>query len=195
MQGPPKLGALGMTFSVMRAMQFVSLIAVIGMAGNFIAEITAIDAIPPPVLVGTMVVACLSTIYIAITYILYYDNQLPLLITTAGDSVFLIATIVVASTLGKPLNSLSCPSIKADNPRRNGTIPIFLERSGDDDVLKVDYDLWTEADRKTCYEIKAVWGLAIALCVLFSFSGIVCACLWRRLKIEQAAQPAKDEET
>lgn len=60
MQGPPKHGALGMTFVVMRAMQFVALVAIIGMTANFMSDIVGVDAVPPPVLIGTIVVVCID---------------------------------------------------------------------------------------------------------------------------------------
>ena len=56
MPAPPALGALGMTFTVMRAMQFVSLITIIGITANLISEIVTADYIAPSPLVGTLVV-------------------------------------------------------------------------------------------------------------------------------------------
>jgi hypothetical protein len=50
----PNYGALGMTFTVMRGMQAVCLISIIGMTSNFIAEMNAADNAPPSVLVGTL---------------------------------------------------------------------------------------------------------------------------------------------
>ena len=53
MQGP-NFGALGMAFTVVRGMQAVSLIAIIGMTANFISEMVAVDQAPPQVIVGTL---------------------------------------------------------------------------------------------------------------------------------------------
>lgn len=52
----PQLGALGVTFSVMRVCQFVSLIACIGLCANFINEIANAGHNPPSELVGTLTV-------------------------------------------------------------------------------------------------------------------------------------------
>jgi hypothetical protein len=51
-------------------------------------------------------------------------------------------------------------------------------------------------DKTTCYEIKAVWGLAISLCVLFAFSSLVCVGLWQRIRRESTgtATHTKDIE-
>jgi hypothetical protein len=47
-------GALGLTFTVMRAMQGVALISIIGMTANFISEMVSATLVPPPVLVATL---------------------------------------------------------------------------------------------------------------------------------------------
>lgn len=59
MPAPPALGALGMTFTVMRAMQGVALIAIIGLTSNFISEMVSANYVPPSALVGTLVVVSL----------------------------------------------------------------------------------------------------------------------------------------
>ena len=56
MPAPPALGALGMTFTVMRGMQFVSLVTIIGIAANFISEMVTADYNAPSELVATLVV-------------------------------------------------------------------------------------------------------------------------------------------
>jgi len=50
----PNDGALGATFTVMRGMQVVCLIAIIGMTANFVSQIVAVNNTPPSVLVGTL---------------------------------------------------------------------------------------------------------------------------------------------
>lgn len=47
---------------------------------------------------------------------------------------------------------------------------------------KVDYFVWAGVNSTTCYLMKAIWGLSIALCILFTFSAIVSACLWKRTR-------------
>lgn len=59
MQGPA-FGALGATFTVVRGMQAISLIAIIGMTANFIAEMVSLNQSPPHVLIGTLSVVRLS---------------------------------------------------------------------------------------------------------------------------------------
>ncbi len=55
----PKLGALGATFTIMRACQFASLIAAIGLCANFISEIAEAERNSPPELIGALTVVSL----------------------------------------------------------------------------------------------------------------------------------------
>jgi hypothetical protein len=52
----PQLGALGVTFSIMRACQLVSLIVVIGLCANFISEMATAEHDAPAELIGTLTV-------------------------------------------------------------------------------------------------------------------------------------------
>ncbi|KAL3422177.1 hypothetical protein PVAG01_06333 [Phlyctema vagabunda] len=176
MQGPA-YGALGATFTVVRAMQACSLIAIIGMTANFIGEMVSAEQSPPKVLIGTLSVTCISVLYCAITYILYFDSLLPFLVNTILDSLLLIAVIVVAVTVGKPLSYLDCAALPS-----KGTTSSFIASVGAN-MSKINYWVWAGASKTTCYEMKAVWGLSIALCILFSFSAVTSACLWRRQQV------------
>lgn len=57
----PQLGALGVTFTALRLMQFVSLVTVIGLVANFIDEITSAQLGVPDVMVGTVTVVCICS--------------------------------------------------------------------------------------------------------------------------------------
>lgn len=194
---PSKHGALGATFSVVRAMEACCLIAIIGMTANFIAEMVASNQAPPHVLIGTLSVVhyplypsdttnnrqtCIAVLYVTITYILYMDNFLPFLISCALDSALLIAIIVVAVTVGKPLSYLDCAALP-----NTGTTSSFFASVGIN-MSKVNYWVWAGASKTTCYEMKAIWGLSIALCVLFAVGSIVSVCLWKMLKTPAAKQ-------
>lgn len=52
----PDYGALGTSFTIVRGMQAISLIAIIGMTANFISEMVQANSRPPSVLVGTLTV-------------------------------------------------------------------------------------------------------------------------------------------
>ena len=56
MPAPPALGALGMTFTAMRAMQGLALLTMIGLSANFVSQAVENGNTPPQALVGTLVV-------------------------------------------------------------------------------------------------------------------------------------------
>ncbi|PHH69118.1 hypothetical protein CDD80_7005 [Ophiocordyceps camponoti-rufipedis] len=176
MATPPALGALGLTFTAMRAMQAAALVAVIGLTSNFIAEVVAAGYVAPSALVGTLVVACFAAVYTIITYILYWDSLLPLLLSTAADVLCLIGVIAVACVLGKPVSYLSCPNLPD-----SGSTATFID-SLFRNLAREQIFEWVNTDKTACLEIKAVWGLSICLCILFFFSAAASACLWKRLK-------------
>jgi hypothetical protein len=116
------------------------------------------------------------------------------------DFLLLIATIVVAATIGKPLSQLTCEVLPAAGTSTIASgAQVFVASSSGvtyrSALMKaVDYFTFVAVDQPHCYEIKAVWGLSIALCVLFAFSVIVCIGLWRRIKSTGGAAAPKDIE-
>jgi len=180
----PDYGALGATFKIARALQAVSLIAIVGMTANFISEMVSAKTAPPNVLVGTLSVVCIAVLYCVITVILFLDNILPFLINTILDGLFLIAVIVVAVVVGKPLSYLDCKVIGEISGSASSAYA-FTAALGDNlDKLggSMDYSHWIGTSKSTCLEMKSIWGLSIALCILFTFSGITTLCLWKRSK-------------
>ncbi|GAB0137218.1 hypothetical protein EsDP_00005494 [Epichloe bromicola] len=184
MGAPPALGALGMTFTAMRALQAVALITIIGLSANFISEMVAASYVPPSALVGTLVVACITAVYTVITYILYWDSMLPLLVSTAADGLCLVATIVVACAVGRPVSYLSCPALPDDGNTANFIHSLFMN------LARRNYFEWIDPDKATCFEIKAIWGLSISLCVFYFMSAVTSACLWKRLRGDGSVRPA-----
>lgn len=128
-------------------------------------------------------------IYVAVSYILYWDFMLPMLIGTGADAVVLIMVIVVAVIVGKPVSYLKCQSFSDKGNTANFIDSLYHNvKNHNDNVFK-----WVDPDKATCFEVKALWGLSIALCILFAFSSITCLCLWRRMKPSHA-EPPKDFE-
>ena len=70
---------------------------------------------------NTVFQSCIATLYIAISYILYWDSMLPLLIATGADSMILIACIVVACTVGKPVCRVrkNCEDKRGESRQKN----------------------------------------------------------------------------
>lgn len=103
-------------------------------------------------------------LYCAITYILYLDDNLPFLITTGMDGALLLALVVVAVVVGKPLSYLNCQVIGSSSVSQSTyQLGLELKKSLSTDGSKVQYSNWIGANKITCYEMKAIWGLSIAL--------------------------------
>ncbi|KAI1432855.1 hypothetical protein GGR50DRAFT_696657 [Xylaria sp. CBS 124048] len=200
----PQLGALGVTFTALRALQLLALVPIIGLTGNFINEFASEQREVPDVLVGTITVTLktsISAIYVIISYILYYDGMLPLLISAALDTALLIATIVVAVTIGKPLSMLRCellPEPISSSTQVVVTTVTARDTYGYHESAAARYDSFISliaTDQPHCYETKAVWGLDIALTVLLSLSALVCVGLWHSLRRMRAPRSGgKDVE-
>jgi hypothetical protein len=159
-----------------------------------------------------------------ISYILYYDGLLPLLVAVGADTVMLIAFIVAAATTGKPLTPLNCEVLPRRAGERSGggsngadaagsstkftySVPkvnflaaraadaaVYEVYGGGDNKPKANFLAFVGQDQPHCMQVKAVWGLCIALCVLFAFSALVCGGLWRRVKGSSQNAAPKDIE-
>ncbi|KAM3509270.1 hypothetical protein MY10362_000710 [Beauveria mimosiformis] len=160
MAAPPALGALGLTFTVMRAMQFIGLVTIIGLSASFVADIVVSSYAVPPALIGTLAVACLAEVYVIISYILYWDSLLPLLIATAADSLCLIAGIVVACVVGKPVSYLNCNAF----PGKGNTAVFLSSLFANVKRLEGNTFEWVAPSKPSCLQLKSIWGISIALC-------------------------------
>ncbi|KAE8326381.1 hypothetical protein BDV39DRAFT_206023 [Aspergillus sergii] len=180
----PKYGALGATFMIARIIQACCLIAIIGLTANFIAEIVNSDLTPPSIFIGTITVTCIAVIYCIITWILFFDNILPFLASAIADFLLLIAVIVVAVIIGKPLSYLQCDKIAevADNISSAYAFATKLSSYLSHLDGKLQYGTLIGASKGVCLEAKSIWGLSIALCIMFFFSMVCCICLWKQKK-------------
>lgn len=180
----PQYGALGKAFTFARILQAVCLIGIIGMTANFVAMMVASNATPPHVLIGTLSVTCIAVLYCAITWILYYDNMLPFLINTGTDTLLLVALSVVAVTVGKPVSYMNCFNIRGKTSDLISTTAVTqgTYENLNKAAARINYAMFAGASKTTCLEMKAIWGLCIALCILFAFSLLSSVCLWRRNK-------------
>jgi len=187
----PNHGALGASFKVVRVFQTMCLVAIIGMTANFIAQMVSSNSTPQKVLVGTISVTCIAVLYCAITFILFIDDILPFLINAGMDGLLLIAVIVVAVVVGKPLSYIDCSEIGTPTftaPVTNSVTP--AGSSSDMDRWDIAYGNSIGASKSNCLELKSIWGLSIALCILFAFSATFSVCLWR----QKQGEPPKDIE-
>lgn len=103
--------------------------------------------------------------YCAITFILFIDGILPFLVNAGMDALLLIAVIVVAVTVGKPLSYLDCSVIgKITGPESSAyAFTAALANSLDKNGGDISYRYWIGASKSNCLEMKSIWGLSIAL--------------------------------
>ncbi|KAJ5096389.1 hypothetical protein NUU61_005745 [Penicillium alfredii] len=185
-----RYGALGATFQIARVFEACSLIAIIGMTAKFISSIVNNNATPPNVLIGTISVTCIAVMYCLITAILFLDDILPFLACAAMDLLVLVALIVVAVVVGKPLSYLKCSALAELGYKDSTAYALSSHLSSYLATLsgKIDYTSWIGASKPICLETKAIWGLSIALCILFFFSALCSVCLWRQKKANANAK-------
>lgn len=86
---------------------------------------------------------------------------------SAVDSLLLIAFIVVAVTVGKPISYLNCYVIgkasssvdQAYSYAFTNSVKNNLNTMGD----KLSYSHWAGVTKSNCFQAKTVWGLSIAM--------------------------------
>ena len=105
------------------------------------------------------------------------------------DSALLIAVIVVAVLVGQPLSYLDCAALHSSG----GATAAFLDSVGAN-VSKNNYWVWAGVTTSACYEMKSMWGLSIALCILFFTSAVALGCIGNRERKNKKALAAKDTE-
>ena len=80
------------------------------------------------------------------------------------DGMMLIALAVVALVVGRPLSYLNCQVIGSNSVAESAAeLNYELKQSLHENGGHVIYSNWIGASRVTCYEMKAIWGLSIAL--------------------------------
>ncbi|KAK2069178.1 hypothetical protein P8C59_003782 [Phyllachora maydis] len=162
-------GYYGCAYLGARVLQLVALISVIGLVGKFIDEIAKTKHSAPGELTGTLVVAVICALWTLLSLSAYDDTYIPYFATALVDLAIFIPLVVVAAVLGGPLSQTTC----ADLPASASAVLLPLPAAS-----PVSYLVFVGAGQTTCYELAAVWGLAIALCVLFTVSAVAAAFLW-----------------
>ncbi|KAK7186651.1 hypothetical protein DPSP01_001007 [Paraphaeosphaeria sporulosa] len=185
----PSYGAmpLSKTFLLVRIMQVISMVVIIGITSNFIGNIVNLGVEPPKEFVGTISITCIAALYILVSVAYYWSEaNLGLLVMAGADSLLLIAFIVVAVTVGKPVSYLNCYVIGKTSTEVDAayayafttSVKNNLNQMGD----KLSLGHWAGVTRSNCFQAKTVWGLAIAMCILFTTSCALLPTLWYKNK-------------
>lgn len=103
---------------------------------------------------------------VSVGYYWSYAN-LGLLVMTGVDSLLLIAFIVCAVTLGKPMSYLNCYVIGKTSSSVDAAYAYAFVTATAQNLNKSgassDLSHWAGVTRSNCFQAKAVWGMAIAL--------------------------------
>lgn len=107
---------------------------------------------------------------------------------TALDGLLLIAFVVLSVVLGRPLSFLNCAAIRkssaAASAQSTWEFTQALASTSASDGLEglngaaAGMTSWAASGKVNCYESKAIWGLSVALCILFFTSASVLPILW-----------------
>jgi len=132
----------------------------------------------------------------------YDETHLSYIITASIDAFFLIPFIVIAAVLGQPLSYTTCSDLPKAGPDGGNNTTTTLNTllaapAGADAGSQMSYQTFTQAEQGTCLQLNAVWGLSIALCVLYAVSAVAAAFLFigqRRAAAADAPAAAPDME-
>lgn len=128
---------------------------------------------------------CLAALYCLISIPFFYAQaNLGLMVMTAIDFSLLLAFIIVAVVLGKPLSFLNCMIIENKDAAANAQSAATFTQALASNLGKAGSTLgladWAGSTRVSCLETKAIWGLCISLAILFSCSTIILPTLWMK---------------
>jgi hypothetical protein len=185
----PSYGAMPLSkmFLLVRVLQALAMMIVIGITSNFVQMIVTTGVEPPKEFVGTLSVVslpplpsphpklthhpkqtCIAALYIMVSIGYYWSfANLGLLVMAAIDSLLLIAFIVCAVTLGKPMSFLNCYVIdKASYEVDAASAYAFVQSTRQNlNTMGSGLDLshWAGATKSNCFQAKTIMGLSIAL--------------------------------
>ncbi|KAM0720229.1 hypothetical protein Q7P37_004365 [Cladosporium fusiforme] len=173
---------LAKTFLIARALSLVAMIAIVGMTAHFVSQLVDSNIDPPREIVGTLTVTSLATLYTLLSLPLFYSSaSTTLLILTALDFLLLLAFLTVSILLGQPLSHLNCRTIRsasAASSAESAWAFAMALASGKEGSAVMGLTGWAGSGRAECFQTKAVWGLGVALCVLFATSCTVLPVMW-----------------
>jgi hypothetical protein len=111
---------------------------------------------------------CIATLYILVSIAFYWSEaNLGLLVMSGVDSLLLIAFIVVAVTVGKPISYLNCYVIGKSTTEVDAAYAYAFTSSVKNNLNtmgdKLSLGHWAGVTRSNCFQAKTVWGLSIAL--------------------------------
>lgn len=120
----------------------------------------------------------MAFIWCALSATGYDDSHIPFMATCGLDLAFLVPFIVLAGVLGGPLSVTTCSDISTD------TMSILVPLGQGSSISYLNF---VGSGRTVCYELQAVWGLTIALAILFLSSAVSALFLFLGRRKQEAA--------
>lgn len=138
---------------------------------------------------------CLAALYCLISIPFFYARaNLGLFIMAGLDAALLLAFVVVSVVLGRPLSFLNCMAVANGDAAANAESASAFTQSLTSNLGKSGSTLglenWAGSTRLNCFETKAIWGLSIALCILFTCSSLLLPTLFFKSKRAGVAKSA-----
>jgi len=166
----PAYGAtpLSITFLGVRALQFISMIVILGLTSNFVNSMVTNSFNPPSAVVGTLTIASMATLYTLVSISFYWaEANIGLYVMAGIDGCLTLAWIIIAVVVGKPVSYLNCYKAGSSG---NGEILVSLLNSLNKDGSSLSLADWSGLNKSNCFETKAIWGFGIILAILFATS-------------------------
>ncbi|KAI9721392.1 MAG: hypothetical protein M1828_005141 [Chrysothrix sp. TS-e1954] len=180
----PSYGArpLATFFLFLRGLQVVAFIIILGLTSYFVSEIVSAQASVASEIVATLAIACVATLYTCVSIVFFYARANKTLLLLAGlDLLSLVAFVVVAVTLGRPISYLNCFALdNATSSADMANAATYAASLKNNIGMNGNLVGWAGATKASCFETKGVWGLSIALCVLFTCTTLVLPTLFAK---------------
>ncbi|GAB7329437.1 hypothetical protein MBLNU13_g01222t1 [Cladosporium sp. NU13] len=173
---------LGRTFLISRGLSVVAMVSIVGITAHFVSQLVSSNIDPPREIVGTLTVTSLAALYTLLSLPLFYSSaSTTLLILTVLDVLLLLAFTIISVLLGRPISHLNCRAIRsasAASSAESAWAFAMALASGKEGSAVVGLTGWAGSGRAECFQTKAVWGLGVALCILFATSAVVLPVMW-----------------
>jgi len=117
-----------------------------------------------------------------------------LLVMTMVDSFLLLSFAIISIVFGKPLSFLNCAIVTSASASGNAQSSAAWLQSVASNVGKDGSTLglpsWAGSTKVNCFETKAIWGLCIALCILYTCTCVVLPTLFFKARKVAAGKGA-----
>ena len=100
---------------------------------------------------------------------------------TAIDTLALLAFTITSVLLGRPLSFLNCTQVANASGAANAASAYAFTTALASNLGKsgaAGFANLAGSTKTNCYESKAIWGLCIALCILYACSSMILPTLW-----------------